>query len=348
MLVVLEIIGELFCRAGAFAFIIFAIMKLLARSLAVAVCFSACLSHAESKSAPAAGADALWKKVEDVMEEMKNPKERPKSREEAIEKLKTGLASFDDAVAKFEEKNPKDARRWKSKLFAATTADIRGRIGLPAKGDMKSGLKEVVAAADADKETKGDASAILVLESGRDIEEGKLKIEDWSKQAEAHLKAFPDSKLNEAIQRQMATQKQMADLKTKPVELKFTAVDGKEIDLAKLRGKVVLIDFWATWCGPCVAELPNVLKAYEKLHDKGFEIVGISLDQDQSKLEAFTKEKGMKWAQYFDGKGWQNDISTRFGIQSIPAMWLVDKKGMLVSNDVRGRLEELVEKALGE
>ena len=323
-------------------------MKTLARSLAVAVSLSACWSFAETKPAPAAGGDALWQKVEEVMAEMKDPKERPKTREEAMEKLKSGLLSFDKAVASFEQKNPTDARRWKSKLFAATTADLRVRIGLPAKGDMQSGLKEIVAAADADKDTKGDASAILILESGRDIEAGKLKIEDWTTQADAHLKAFPDSKLNAAIKKQIDTQKQMADLKTKPVELKFTAVDGKEVDLAKMRGKVVLIDFWATWCGPCVAELPNVLKAYEKLHDKGFEIVGISLDQDQAKLESFVKEKGMKWSQYFDGKGWQNDISSRFGIQSIPAMWLVDKKGMLVSNDVRGKLEELVEKALKE
>ena len=132
----------------------------------------------------------------------------------------------------------------------------------------------------------------------------------------------------------------------KAIDLKFTSVDGKEVDLASLKGKVVLIDFWATWCGPCVAELPNVLKAYEKLHTKGFEIVGISLDSDKSKLEAFTKEKGMTWPQFFDGKGWKNEISTGFDIHSIPAMWLVDKNGKLVSTTVRGKLEAEVEKYL--
>ena len=101
----------------------------------------------------------------------------------------------------------------------------------------------------------------------------------------------------------MKTQKTLADLKTKPLDLKFTAADGHEVDLAQMRGKVVLIDFWATWCGPCVAELPNVLKAYEKLHPKGFEIVGISLDSDRAKLETFIKEKNMTWPQFFDGQG---------------------------------------------
>jgi thiol-disulfide isomerase/thioredoxin len=135
-------------------------------------------------------------------------------------------------------------------------------------------------------------------------------------------------------------------LLNKTIDLKFTAVDGTQVDLANLKGKVVLIDFWATWCGPCVGELPNVLKAYEKLHPKGFEIIGISLDSDKAKLEAFTKEKGMSWPQFFDGKGWKNEISTRFGIHSIPAMWLVDKGGKLVSTSVRGKLEEEVEKYL--
>src|SRR5439155_17368912 len=74
------------------------------------------------------------------------------------------------------------------------------------------------------------------------------------------------------------------DLAKKPLDLKFTAVDGKEFDLAKLRGKVVLVDFWATWCGPCRMEMPHVIDAYKKLHEKGFEIVGISLDSSKDKL----------------------------------------------------------------
>ena len=132
------------------------------------------------------------------------------------------------------------------------------------------------------------------------------------------------------------------------VDIKFTAVDGREVDVQKMNGKVVLIDFWATWCGPCVAELPNVKAAYDRLHSKGFEIVGISFDNTKGKLTSFVKKEKMAWPQYFDGQGWQNAFGQRFGIQSIPAMWLLNKKGELVDMNARANLVEKVEALLAE
>ncbi len=294
-------------------------------------------------------ADVLWKKVDDALTAMNTrPATPPKTREEAMEHFKKLIATADDASKAFVEKFPNDARRWKVRLFEGMTAQMRESIGAPTKGDMKTALDEITKSTDADAETKSEASAITVLIGAEGLENGKGTSEEWTKLADAHLKAFPDSKRNKMIKAKMDSMKVLADLKSKPLDLKFTAVDGRVVDLSKMNGKVVLIDFWATWCGPCVGEVPNVVKTYEKLHDKGFEIIGISLDQDKSKLESFTKEKNMTWVQYFDGKGWENEISGQYGIHGIPAMWLVNKKGLVVSTEARGKLEAEVEKLLAE
>jgi peroxiredoxin len=145
-----------------------------------------------------------------------------------------------------------------------------------------------------------------------------------------------------------ADQLKKLDVLGKPVVLQFTAVDGRNVDLARLKGKVVLIDFWATWCGPCVGEVPNVKKTYDQFHAKGFEIVGISLDKDKDKLTQFVADHKMEWPQFFDGLYWQNKYARQFGIESIPTMWLIDKKGALRNENARADLSGAVQRLLAE
>lgn len=135
----------------------------------------------------------------------------------------------------------------------------------------------------------------------------------------------------------------------KPLDIRFTAVNGRQVDLAKLKGKVVLIEFWSTTCGPCIAGMPMVKAAYQKLHDQGFEVVAISFDDKESALRRFIKEKELPWPQHFDGEGWGNEFAVRYGIFSIPTMWLVDKRGNLRDTNTHSvDLERRVTALLGE
>jgi thiol-disulfide isomerase/thioredoxin len=155
----------------------------------------------------------------------------------------------------------------------------------------------------------------------------------------------------EMKQRQMEAQKIQAALAIGVKFPDFNEKDtaGKPLAIANYKGKVVLIDFWATWCGPCRAELPNVIATYKKYHNQGFEIIGISLDQDQAKLTGFTKSMNMTWPQYFDDQGWQNKLAVKYGIESIPATYLLDGNGRIIGRDLRGdELTQAVAKALGK
>jgi len=120
-------------------------------------------------------------------------------------------------------------------------------------------------------------------------------------------------------------------------------LDGTPISLADYRGKVVLLDFWAVWCGPCLGEIPRIKAVYEKYHDKGFDVIGVSLDEDAAVLREFIKEKEIPWRQIFDGQKWAGHLVQQYGVRGIPAPFLIDRGGKVISVEARGSLlDELV------
>ena len=126
-----------------------------------------------------------------------------------------------------------------------------------------------------------------------------------------------------------------------------TDLDGKPISLQQYRGKVVLLDFWAVWCGPCLTEIPNVKRVYDTYKDEGFDIIGVNLDTDETRLRNYLKKNNISWRQIFSGQKWRSPLVQQYHIRSIPAPWLIARDGTLISREARGvKLEQLVGEAL--
>ena len=140
----------------------------------------------------------------------------------------------------------------------------------------------------------------------------------------------------------------MSELVGKVVpDFSATDLDGKPISLQDYRGKVVLLDFWAVWCGPCIGEMPNVKKVYNTYKDQGFDIIGVSLDTDETRLRNYLRENDVPWRQIFSGQKWKSPIARQYHIHRIPAPWLIARDGTLISREARGvKLENLVAEAL--
>ncbi len=130
------------------------------------------------------------------------------------------------------------------------------------------------------------------------------------------------------------------------LQFQFTALDGTKIDLEDYRGKVVLLDFWATWCAPCVGGLPGVKSVWEKLHKDGFEVIGMSYDEERETLEKFLRKNDLPWPQFFDPSGKAAPLIQSLGQPGPPAYWLVDRQGLVSDLNAHDNLEKKVKELL--
>jgi len=156
------------------------------------------------------------------------------------------------------------------------------------------------------------------------------------------LQEMLDSQAPASIKLKIRNRIGQLDRVGQPLELKGTATDGREIDIQKMKGRVVLIDFWATWCGPCRNEIPRMKSLYEKFHKQGFEIIGMNLDDKRETLNSFLEKNPSPWPQQRIAS-WDT-----FGINAIPTMWLVDKKGAVRDVSAREDLEQKIARLLAE
>jgi thiol-disulfide isomerase/thioredoxin len=179
------------------------------------------------------------------------------------------------------------------------------------------------------------ASLIAALEQLDLRPELRARLEAMTTSEDNNMRVFAEGRLR------------VLDARVAPLELAFDDLSGQRVNLQDFRGKVVLLQFWASWCGPCRAEIPHLRAANAALHDRGFQIIGLSLDRvDEDKGEtldeararviAVMKDNAMDWPSQFDGLWWSNAFAKRLGVRGIPASLLLDRKGRVAALNVPG------------
>ena len=323
-------------------------------------------------------ADSLWnyiRKWSDLGDlENIDPSLDPEAHMNIAKDLVHGkIAHLHPAVDEFLKRYPQDIHHWEAMLLRVLF--LRGEEGLSDE-NVNNTLQQIAHAPDAPLEIRRQARGALLQDTLEKSDPSAGLTDALDKELTAYEKDFPDDPtggqlvalrlrlletapdkitatlalLSKSPNKSTAdTAARLLEIRTKPLDLKFTAFDGKEVDFAKLRGKVVLVDFWASWCEPCMARMPEFIAIQKKYKDKNFQLIGVSLDEGKASLEDTLKTQGIDWPQSYDGKQIRGDLPMHFGIQKLPAVWIVDKKGFAHEvTDPGADLDAEVGKALAE
>jgi thiol-disulfide isomerase/thioredoxin len=325
-----------------------------------------CVRALASISNAAGPADSAWSQLQELKEKAN---EKVPVGTNAVEFYAGREKSLHDAAAEFGRRFPNDAHRPQALLWKIDTTDFEGSVeqrtaqlqqnetdgrsiladaALPQDlryqvqrtilsqwldnpdlittpgqaADIEQRIAELMRANPAEQRAVSFKLARAKLMLRFDHDKGLELLQD--------LVSGPDQSLADAARAQLLK----AQMIGKPVDLQFTAVDGSAVDVRALRGNIVLVDFWASWCPDCIREMPAVRQTYQKYKDKGFTVIGISLDKDEQALSNFVAKKLIPWPQYFDGQGWENKYATKYGVRAIPEMWLINQRGEVVSTDI--------------
>jgi len=220
------------------------------------------------------------------------------------------------------------------------------RLPSPAKGSraIRPGKLDI----------EGKVAEIHVrVRAGRQYHKTRLHLryedDDW--QVFAISASYPDGERAINFEAEAITEKEgstLASLVGQPLELSGTTLNGTPLNMSDYEGKVVLVDFWATWCGPCREEMPNVLQTYNKYHGEGFDVIAVSVDRDMKALQTFVQKQQPPWTVVADrAPGNQNTMGGKYGVSSIPTFVLIGRDGKVATINCRGRrLEGAVVQAL--
>ena len=340
--------------------------RIAVETSAVFACLLALASPTRSQTIPST--DSEWTHVEQLRQQLAGNVPKGTNEVEFSTPIKRELHG---AASQFAASHPDDPHAWDARLLELKTIVfptpvVERKEVFRQQEDL---LKSILSSPQAPEPIKQQAERTLISQhlDHLDLIDTPEQAAALEARIVAYIQRHPDDQKANALQvrrldlLQKADPKKAADLlatlansddlkvaaaahgrqelqtlEGTPLDWKFTAVDGREVDLSQWRGKIVLVDFWATWCPDCLRELPDVLAAYHQDHDKGLEIVGVSLDTDQEALVSFLKKRHIPWPQQFDGKGWEAGAATKYGVRGIPEMWLVDREGKVVATGVHG------------